>query len=217
MQPNQPGIMWDVDGVLCDTISSVFRELHSLGRLLEYGPDDVKSWDWCDHLPITKEEVYALYNEPDVLFEADHHLSGYHAFQLSGSLGYRRDVVTGRRNKPEIVQGTTFWLNSRNMAGERIFFVPAKEKAQWATENGIVLAVEDRYDTARALADAGVLTLLVKTGYNAEQTNDYVGDIDRNLWRVERNSLVAMVEQAHWCLVSRGIVNHDVKSSVACS
>jgi hypothetical protein len=204
------GWLHDIDGCLSNTTAQALRKLHNGGKLLGYDERDVKSWWWDECRPITKEEVIAVYDDLAVLGEADHHADGYHHFQQTAKLGFRNDCVTGRRDNMEVKALTLRWLIRHGMEPDRLFFVPAKQKALWAMENSIVAATEDHGETAEALAAVGVLTILIATPYNAHVRSQ------ANLIRVDRNDLAWATNEIHQRLIGYGKIAHDQGAGACC-
>lgn len=198
--PKRLKVLWDIDGVLSMTTEAVLTHLQSNGKLLGATPDHVTDWDWVwASQEVSVEEVWESYLDNDVLASAGVHPSGLKAYNLLLELGYAAHTVTGRKRRPGVEAMTENWLFQKGFLLHRLEFVPAKEKAAYAVSEGCDLAIEDHFETAQALAEAGVHTLLIGTAYNDLCANCY----GPRFWRVPREGLATYVYHAHIEIVER--------------
>ncbi len=82
------------------------------------------------------------------------------------SYGANIHIVTARGFSHRHRMETEEWLRENRFSYDRLAIVPAKEKADYATRYGLDIFIEDRLDTAVAMADVVRLSLLLDRPYN---------------------------------------------------
>lgn len=129
-------------------------------------PADITDWDWLfARGEVTVEEVYDRYHAIDKS-TLEPHLDCLAAMSAAASLGCENWVVTGRGYSTRTSDETLRWLSKFSVPYRSCSFVPAKEKAGFAQRHSLTISVEDHAETAIALHQAGVHSLLVWTPYN---------------------------------------------------
>lgn len=90
--------------------------------------------------------------------------------------GHQAHLITAREKALKLL--TKRWLKENAIPYTRLFHLGSTEKAALAKALGIELFLEDRYETALAMAHVGIPTLLFNTSYNQAPEHPLIVRID---------------------------------------
>jgi hypothetical protein len=162
---------FDLDGVLARTDRLLFQRVKERGLIPGYSEADYKTFHFEENFDgrVTREDVYEIFNEgeffqsiPPCPYLVDAARRAYFA-------DVELHIVTARFEEESagIQKITTDWLEQQGILYHRLAFVKAKEKAAYCTRHNLDFFIEDRLDTATAIANTTLTeSYLVALPYN---------------------------------------------------
>lgn len=157
------GVGLDVDGVICDLSTAIFRTLG-------LDPELNRTWHWGDSYGVDVErQVREYYRRPDTWVNGLVMPEAREAIDLLVSHGLNPVFLTAMPGKYKLLR--EWWL--REHFGDLLAYIdlytaPGDQKAAMALSLELTHFVEDRAETANALAEAGLFSALIPTNYNAD-------------------------------------------------
>lgn len=140
-------------------------------------PEDITSYSIEDILGIEKEAFYAFYKEYGPLLHGEAEIrSGVR--ETLDRLYENHDIHFITARALEMHPVSLEWLQRHKLPLDSLTLLGSHDKVGKATELSCDIFVEDRYENAIQLAEAGFLVLLIDCAYNK-------GDIPSNVIRVK--------------------------------
>lgn len=166
-------VMVDIDGVLADFCHGFTKVAADLGLAPEGGwPVDAQStWKFDFHVDPVWREIENRHNwwmtlEP---ISSDEELSMLRR-KIDWTNFYRFSFVTNRKNGPHcgftVQRQTELWLESIGLECGQVYLV--ENKARWAVENNIDVAIEDKPDNIALLQAMDIKTVTRSWQYNQD-------------------------------------------------
>lgn len=157
-----PAIGLDLDGVIANLVPDFCRIAN--GRYhTSISPSDITTWDISKCTALTTEQVVSIFT-PGFFFNLMPMPGAVTAVQMLFGQGWQIHLLTDRP------QGcypmTRQWLRELCIPFHCLELVPAARKSEYCKAHGVDCAVEDRPDTALALADVCKRVYLIDAPYN---------------------------------------------------
>jgi uncharacterized HAD superfamily protein len=90
--------------------------------------------------------------------------------------GHETYLITAREKSLRLL--TQSWLKEEAIRYSKLFHLGSTEKVELAKRLGVELFLEDRYETALAMATSGIPTLLFNTHYNQAKEHPLIVRVD---------------------------------------
>lgn len=164
----------DLDGVLGDFVTSMMKEaLETYSIIID--PEKITAHDLTTCTPLTKPQMKKILGNEDVFKRMKPFLFAPAFTHYLHDAGWTIHVVTDRMMK---MWGVTYtWLMKNGFVWEHMYLCPANRKPIYAKAEKISVFIEDRLDTALALADICDTMYLMDKSYNQ-------GELPKNVIRV---------------------------------
>lgn len=161
----------DIDG----TITEPFYWIQSVNNFFNKNirPEQVTSYDFNDLCEISHEEFMAYYKKhgeeihakAEIREDADVILN---QLVMEDNIYY----ITARMEQMKYVTQT--WFDKYNVPYTEVFFLGSHDKLSKAIELDCDIFIEDRYENAIQLSEAGIFVLLIDCEYNRKELNERV-------------------------------------------
>jgi uncharacterized HAD superfamily protein len=175
---DRPKIMCDLDGTLCNTpkwVSKYAKEDYGVGpgevpyASSQFNMEDV--WEGMNFQKLKRIFYKKDFWSSVPIFKG--------ASEFTKQLGEWAEVyiATDRRWYELLKEDTRSYLVKNKIYFNHLEIIKGKEKKRYAEENSIVLAIEDKPETALALSEVCPV-LLIGWPYNMEVSNDRIYRVD---------------------------------------
>jgi hypothetical protein len=154
----------DLDGTICDNLPLMIEELNNFtGQVVNI--NEIKDYNVTKVYDITKEQFWQLMREREadiikksaVIADADRYLQ-----QLTGE--HQLHIITARHEMHE--QGTRRWLDKYQIPYHGLHLLNSHDKVAICKELAVDVMVEDNYNNAIQLANAGIKVILFNAPHN---------------------------------------------------
>ena len=166
----------DIDG----TITTAYYWLDFFNKHFRRNlkPEDVKHYEHHIDLGVTLEDfkAFRLNNLIALHRLAEPRPHAVHAMRELIDCGHEALLITAREKSLKML--TTSWLKEYKIPFHKLFHLGSTEKVELAKSLGVEVFLEDRYETALAMAEAGIPTLLFNTSYNQAPEHPFIVRID---------------------------------------
>lgn len=144
----------DIDGVLADFDAAFYLAAWRQGLLLNRLPEDQKRHDFLQSFPgeITDAQIHRILLAPAFYRWLEPHFSLVEMVQEFHRRKWEIHLVTARPDVRHVICNTRDWANQHRIPFAHLTFLPSKEKHLYAEARGLTLFVEDRLETANAVA-----------------------------------------------------------------
>lgn len=128
-------------------------------------PQDVNEYDIHNVLGVSKEEYFEFYNDLGELMHSKAKLRSRAKRVLYKLSQYHKIFYVTAREK-KMTDVTYSWINKRKLPFNEVHVLGSHYKVDKAKELNCDIFIEDRYENALELSDAGFKVLLIDCNYN---------------------------------------------------
>ncbi|MBO8137076.1 MAG: hypothetical protein H0Z40_02915 [Desulfotomaculum sp.] len=155
----------DLDGIICDNLLLLIEELNTYtGEQIKI--NDVTDYDVTRIYNITREQFIQLMKEreEDICDKSPLMPGADKYLQKLASQGHQIHIITAR--SPRLGKITIKWLKRHKIPFHQLHMLNSHDKVETCQQLKVDVMVEDNYNNAVQLAEAGIKVILFNAPHN---------------------------------------------------